>query len=140
MTLVCGAVAAFGQGGNYLSKNGVAINGYDAVAYFSDSSAVEGDKKFSLDWQGTTWLFKNQANLDKFKMTPARYAPQFGGYCAYGVSENHLAPTEPAAFTIIDDKLYLNYNMKVRELWRKDTKARIESGNVNWNTLKGTSK
>jgi YHS domain-containing protein len=139
-TFVLSVATAFTQTTNYFSKDGIAINGYDPVAYFSDNAAVDGNKQFAYDWMGTRWLFKNQTNLDNFKSSPEKYAPQFGGYCAYGVSENHLAPTEPAAFTIVDNKLYLNYNMKVRDTWRKETKARIENGNTNWNTLKESKK
>jgi len=131
---------AFAQNTNYFSKNGIAINGYDPVAYFTDSAAVEGQKEFAYDWMGVRWLFKNQANLKNFKSGPEKYAPQFGGYCAYGASENHLAPTEPAAFTIVDDKLYLNYNVKVRDLWRKDMQGRIKTANTYWNTLKMAKK
>jgi YHS domain-containing protein len=140
VTLSLCVATIFAQSSSYFTKDGISINGYDAVAYFSDNTAVEGNKQFGYDWQGATWLFKNQGNLEKFKLAPEKYAPQFGGYCAYGMSENHLAPTEPAAFTIVDDKLYLNYNMNVRELWRKDTNKRIETGNTNWKSLKNTGK
>ena len=70
-----------------------------------------------------------------FLKQPDKYVPQFGGYCAYGVSENHTSPTDPQAFTIVDDKLYLNYNLKVKELWSKEQKARIIKGNENWKIL-----
>lgn len=120
----------------YFNKSGVAINGYDPVAYFTDNKPVEGSKQFSYSWEGAEWHFRNQQNLDTFKQNPEKYAPQFGGYCAYGVSEDHKSPTQPEAFTIVDQKLYLNYNMKVKELWMKDTKGRIEKAEGNWVTLK----
>jgi hypothetical protein len=125
-----------GQSSSYTTQNGVAIKGYDAVAYFTDNAAVLGVKQYSYIWQGAEWHFKNQAHLDAFKASPQKYAPQFGGYCAYGVSQNHKAPTEPTAFTIIDGKLYLNYNDKVKETWRKDTKNNIEKAQTNWVMLK----
>jgi YHS domain-containing protein len=121
---------------HYYNPDGVAIKGYDPVAYFVDNAAVEGTKQFMYSWQGTEWHFKNQANLDAFKANPEKYAPQFGGFCAYGASQDHKSPTEPAAFTIVNDKLYLNYNLKVKALWIKDTKGNIEKAEGNWVTLK----
>jgi YHS domain-containing protein len=120
----------------YFNTSGVAIHGYDPVAYFTENKPVEGMKQFAYSWQGTEWRFKSQQNLDAFKTNPEKYAPQFGGYCAYGVSEDHKSPTEPDAFTILNDKLYLNYNTKVKEMWIKDTKGRIEKAEMNWPALK----
>jgi YHS domain-containing protein len=132
--LVAGNLAA--QSTNYFNTKGVAIQGYDPVAYFKQNAPVKGDKKFVYKWEGSDWYFASQENLDAFKTDPARYAPQFGGFCAYGVSEDHKSPTEPDAFTIVDDKLYLNYNAKVLELWRKDMKGRIAKAETNWIKLK----
>ena len=129
------ATNAFAQN-QYFNKNGIAINGYDPVAYFTENAAIQGSSDYSYEWNGNTWQFKNAANRDMFKSDPGKYSPQFGGYCAYGMSENHKAPTEPQAFTIVDDKLYLNYNMDVLKMWRKDTKGRIAKGEKNWESLK----
>lgn len=116
-------------------KNGIAINGYDAVAYFTESKPVEGKNDFSFDWNEAKWLFSSQVNLDAFKANPTKYAPQYGGFCAYGVSENHKSPTDPNAWTIVDDKLYLNYSKKVKELWSKDMPNRIQKANEFWPSL-----
>lgn len=116
-------------------KNGIAISGYDAVAYFAESKPVEGKTDFSFDWKDAKWLFSSQANLDVFKANPTKYAPQYGGFCAYGVSENHKSPTDPNAWTIVDDKLYLNYSKKVKELWSKDIPSRIQKANELWPSL-----
>jgi hypothetical protein len=124
----------------YSDDNGLAINGYDPVAYFLEDKPVRGFSQFTFVWQQTEWRFKNQANLDAFKLSPEKFAPQFGGYCAYGTSENHKSPTEPAAFTIVDDKLYLNYSMKVKQLWLKDMRGHITKAEVNWVTLKEKTK
>jgi len=132
-------VLANAQSPAYYNEKGVAIKGYDVVAYFTDHTPVEGSKNFSYNWEGTEWHFKNQANLDAFKANPVTYAPEFGGYCAYGVSENHKAPTDPAAFTIVDNKLYLNYSPEVKKLWIKDTKGRIKKAEENWQKLKGSN-
>jgi hypothetical protein len=121
---------------SYFAKDGIAINGYDAVAYFKSNAAMEGKKQFAYVWQNVTWQFTDQSNLDAFKLNPEKYAPQFGGYCAYGVSQNHKSPTEPGTFTVIDNKLYLNYNMQVRDMWRKDTDGLIKKATGNWSTLK----
>jgi len=120
----------------YFNTNGVAIHGYDPVAYFTENKPVEGSKEFSYQWQGTEWHFKNKANADLFKSNPEKYAPQFGGYCAYGVSEDHKSSTEPDAFTVVNDKLYLNYNKKVKELWSQDRDGRIKKAEMNWPGLK----
>jgi YHS domain-containing protein len=127
--------SVFAQEKAVYEKNGVAINGYDPVAYFKESNAVEGKEAFSYVWNETKWLFSSQENLDAFKANPAKFAPQFGGFCAFGVSENHKSPTDPNAWTIVDDKLYLNYNKKVKELWSKDIPTRIKKATDNWPLL-----
>jgi YHS domain-containing protein len=120
----------------FYSEDGKAIKGYDVVAYFTDNKATKGLEQFSHTWQGTVWNFRSQSNLDAFKANPEKYAPQFGGYCAYGVSENHKSPTDPKAFTVLNNKLYLNYSMGVKKLWLKDTVARIEKAENFWATLR----
>ncbi len=127
--------SSFSQTTKYYNSNGTAIKGYDVVAYFLQNAAVEGKDDFSFEWSGSKWKFSSQSNLDSFKVNPAKYAPQYGGYCAYGCSENHKSPTEPKAFTIINDKLYLNYNLKVKEYWIKDTANRIKAADKNWVSL-----
>jgi hypothetical protein len=82
------------------------------------------------------FLILYQANLDAFKLTPEKYAPQFGGYCAYGVSDDHKSPTDPDAWTIVDGKLYLNYNADVKTLWTKDQAGLIQKANELWPTIK----
>lgn len=130
------SVSSQAQTSTYYNPKGIALKGYDVVAYFTDGAAVKGDKKFSISWDSTTWHFRNQKNLDVFKADPQKYVPQFGGYCAYGASENHKAPTQPDAFTIVDGKLYLNYNRGVKELWLKDSAEHIRNAEENWPALK----
>lgn len=125
----------YSQGIKFNSKEGVAIKGYDPVAYFTQQKAVMGRDEFTLDWSGSIWKFSSKENLDSFTVNPGKYAPQFGGFCAYGCSENHLAPTDPEAWTIIDQKLYLNYNLKTRVVWLKDTATRIKNANSFWPAL-----
>lgn len=124
------------QTSSYYNTKGIAINSYDPVSYFTEQKPVMGSKDFNYSWNGVTWYFKNAANRDAFKSNPEKFSPQFGGFCAYGVSENHKSPTDPAAFTIVEDKLYLNYNQDVKKLWLKDTAAYIQKARENWNELK----
>src|SRR5688572_20851360 len=101
-------VSAYSQK-EVFSKSNLAIQGYDPVAYFKNSKPVQGKKEFSYSWKDATWNFASQENLEDFKNNPEKFAPQFGGYCAYGVADGHKAPTSPDAWTIVGDKLYLNY-------------------------------
>ena len=120
----------------YCCEDGKAIKGYDVVAYFNNNTARKGVKQFSFTWQGTVWYFESQRNLGAFEAKPEKYAPQFGGYCAYGVSEDHKSPTDPEAFTIVNEKLYLNYSKAVKKIWLKDTVERIEKAEKFWVILK----
>jgi YHS domain-containing protein len=115
--------------------NGVAIRGYDPVAYFLDNIPTEGLAEYSTTWQGVEWRFKSKENLDLFTGNPEKYAPQFGGFCAYGVSDNHKSPTDPSAFTVVNEKLYLNYSPKVKQLWSKDREMHIRRAETNWPSL-----
>ena len=117
-------------------KSGVAIRGYDPVAYFKEGQAIEGKDQFVYNWNEAEWHFFNQLNLDSFKTNPQKFAPQYGGYCAYGMSEGHKAPTDPNAWTIVNGKLYFNYSLKVRELWRDKKEEKIETADKNWPALK----
>jgi YHS domain-containing protein len=114
-----------------------AIRGYDPVSYFTESKPVKGDKQFSTEFNGATWCFSSEENMNAFKASPEKYAPQFGGYCAYAVSQNYTYETDPNAFTIVDDKLYLNYNLKTSEEWNSKRDEYIKLANTNWpNVLK----
>ncbi len=109
-----------------------AIEGYDAVSYFTVGKPLLGKKKFNYKWRGAWWYFVSQENLDKFKAMPESYAPQFGGYCAYGVSQNAAVRGDPLLWKIVDGKLYLNINKQVVEIWNKDVPGYIEMANKRW--------
>jgi YHS domain-containing protein len=100
--------------------NGIAIRGYDTVAYFTAGKPMEGKDEFSTEWSGATWKFASQEHLDLFTATPEKYAPQYGGYCAYGVANDALVKIEPELWHIVDDKLYLNFNRKFDNAWKED--------------------
>jgi YHS domain-containing protein len=117
------------------SGSGVAIHGFDPVAYFTQSQPVKGSPQFSHTWMGATWQFASAGNRDRFAAAPEKYAPQFGGYCAYAVSVGHTANIDPEAWRILDNKLYLNYSKGVQKKWEKDTAKSIEDGNRNWPML-----
>lgn len=124
------------QKAEVFSASSQAIRGYDPVAYFTEGKPVKGNKEFSYQWNDANWYFSSKADLDSFKKNPEKYAPQYGGYCAYGCSEGHKAPTDPNAWTIIDGKLYFNYSLKVKELWVKNTGERIAQADKIWPTIK----
>ena len=128
------APAAFA--GEVYTTNGVAINGYDAVAYFTDHKPVKGSDKFTSSYKGATFYFASAVHRDTFAKDPEHYAPQYGGYCAYGTAEGHKATTEPQAFTVVKDKLYLNYNDQVLRTWRTNISGYIEKANTNWDKVK----
>lgn len=117
-------------------KNGIAIQGYDPVAYFENAKAIEGKKEITAKYNDVTYLFSSEKNKALFLKNPAQYEPQFGGYCAYGMSNGYKAPVQPEAFTIVGNKLYLNYNLEVKEMWSKEQAARIEKAIKNWEKIK----
>lgn len=110
----------------------VAIKGYDAVAYFTDGKAVEGSSDHESKWMGATWRFATAANRDAFAKNPQKYAPQYGGYCAFGVSRGYAVGIDPEAWSIVEGKLYLNYNKEVRTEWLKDVPGYIKKADANW--------
>ena len=120
------------------AKDSIAINGYDPVAYFKEAKPVKGNTDFSIVYKGVNWIFANKENAELFRASPEKFEPQYGGYCAFGCSKGYKAKTSPDAWTIIDDKLYLNYNTDVRETWNKDQKGYIEKANAHWVKIKGT--
>jgi hypothetical protein len=117
------------------ARTSVAILGYDPVAYFTLGKPVEGQEDFMHVWKGAKWLFASQANRDLFIADPERYAPQYGGYCAYGVSRGYLVSIEPDKYAVIDGKLYLNYNGDVQAKWIKDPARYISQADARFPDL-----
>jgi YHS domain-containing protein len=111
---------------------GVAINGYDPVAYFTAHKPVAGKADITHSWKGATWRFASAQNRDAFRAAPEKYAPQYGGYCAYAVAKGYTAKTDPQAWRVVDDKLYLNYSKSVQGTWEKDIPGYIKSADKNW--------
>ena len=115
----------------YADRNG-AIRGYDPVSYFTAERPAKGSREFHHKWRGATWYFASAENRDAFAAAPERYAPQYGGYCAYGVANGYAVSIDPAAWSVVDGKLYLNYSLGVRESWNKDMSGYIRRADGNW--------
>ena len=114
---------------------GQAIRGYDPVAYFKEGRAVEGKKKYQYVWNGAKWNFSSDQNLNDFIRAPERFSPQYGGYCAWAVSQGYTASIDPEAWNVIDDRLYLNYSLDVQKTWSEDIPGNIRKADKNWPIL-----
>ena len=123
------------KGGFFGGRTDSAINGYDTVAYHTVGRPVPGTDAFVHEWMGAKWKFANQSNLDLFKADPTKYAPQYGGYCAYGVAKDNLVSVEPDKFKVIDGKLYLNYDAGVQATWSKDPAGYIREADRKFQSL-----
>lgn len=113
-------------------KDGVAVQGYDMVAYFTANKAVKGNPALTYDWNGARWQFSSAENRDAFAKAPEKYAPAFGGYCAYGVSRGYAVDIDPEAFTVDNGTLYLNYSKSVQRTWNSDRAGYIEKARQQW--------
>jgi YHS domain-containing protein len=125
------SVSATGQG--------IAIGGYDPVAYFTEGHPVAGSANFELRWNGATWRFASAGSRARFEANPAAYAPAFGGYCAWAISQNYIAPGDPLVWRIVNGRLYLNFNQRAKMLWEADLASAIARGNANWPAVLSTA-
>ncbi|WP_428408227.1 YHS domain-containing (seleno)protein [Hyphococcus sp.] len=125
--------AAFAEDPVYTGRfSNLAVDGYDPVAYFTEGEPVKGDKNFAADYNGAQWRFASADNLAAFKADPEKYAPQYGGYCAWAISQNYTARGNPMNWTIVEDKLYLNYNNEIQKRWEADIPSFIAKADENW--------
>jgi YHS domain-containing protein len=113
----------------------LAVQGYDPVAYFTDGKPVKGDKAFSTGYMGATFRFASAAHRDTFIANPEAYAPQYGGYCAWAVSQGYTAKGDARNWKIVDGKLYLNYNTSIQKKWEGDIPGFVSSANAHWPDL-----
>ncbi len=134
MALAAGPASAAGPVNKTLFGN--AIDGYDPLAYHLLGEPIEGSKKFTHEWMGATWRFISAAHLDLFAAEPERYAPAYGGYCAYGVSQGAKVGFNPDSWKIVDGQLYLNLNPSIQKRWEKDIAGHIAKADSNWGGLK----
>ena len=114
------------------SFTGLAIDGYDPVAYFTEHKPVKGSPEFSVEFGGAKYRFVSAANRDLFAKAPEKYVPQYGAFCAYAVSKGYTADTDPLAWKVVDGKLYLNYNAAAQKKWEEDVAGNIRKGDANW--------
>ena len=133
-------LALSAMAGQFNETDGVAIKGFDPVAYVTEQKAVPGLAEFTGIYKGSTFRFVNTANRDAFIANPEKFAPQYDGYCAYGVSRGYKAATSPDAFRVVDGKLYLNFNAEVKTTWAKDVPGYIGKADAQWPTVEKTTK
>lgn len=122
-------------GGVNVDGNGIAIKGYDPVAYFTAGAPQRGKKDITSKHQGATYRFASAENKALFDANPAKYAPAYGGYCAYGVAQGYKVKIEPDQFKIVGGKLYLNYDARVQSTWVKDIPGYIKTADNKWPKL-----
>jgi YHS domain-containing protein len=115
---------------------GVALGGYDATSYFT-GQPVAGDAAITQNWQGATWRFASTTNRDLFAANPEKYAPQYGGHCAFAAAKGSLAPGDPLAWTVHKSKLYINLSSSIRDTWSEDIEGYVAAGDANWPGLMG---
>ena len=134
-----GALTVRGQVSTRAINNarGIAIQGYDPVAYFTQNQAVKGSTRWTHTWQGVEWRFVSTEHRDAFVKEPARYAPAFGGYCAYGVTRGYAVDIDPEAFAVVDGSLYLNYSKGVQRTWNEDRAGYIDKARQRWPEVLG---
>jgi len=125
---------AFGQNKTLLNldKQGVAIQGYDPVAFFTQNKPVKGRPEFESKYNGARYLFATAEDKATFDANPAKYEPQFGGFCAYAASQNHTAPVKIEAFQIVNGRLLMQYDLDVQKTFNKDTQGNLQKADRNW--------
>ena len=138
--LFSGLCSLFGNGSNERinHKDGIALRGYDPVAYFTEGAPVKGDPGISYSWQGVSWQFSSEEHKDLFVANAEKYAPAYGGYCAWAMADGNLADADPQYWYIHDGTLYLNYNKRINEKWLKDIPDFIEKADDQWPDVKDT--
>lgn len=114
-----------------------AVGGYDPVAYFTEGRPVEGKRDITWTWKGVTWRFASERSRDAFKAAPETFAPQYGGHCAWAVSQGYTAKGDPKYWKVVNGKLYLNYNAQVQRDWERDVAGHIGKGDKNWPAVLG---
>ena len=134
---IFGALAALAHAGEVvnINKNGLALQGYDPVGYFTDGKPVKGSPEFTATYKGATYQFASAQHRDTFNQSPQKYEPQFGGFCGYAASINKLAPIEVEYFQVLHDRLVLQHNEKAWKLWHQDVEGNLKKADANWPTL-----
>ena len=132
VVLLCITISSSSAKPYYTTIKEGAIRGYDPVAYFSQSEAKKGSDEFAYEWEGVVWYFVSEENLQAFQENPQKYAPQYGGFCAYAVVNGQVAVSDPNAWSIHNEKLYLNFNQQVKNIWLLNKEEYILNADRNW--------
>jgi YHS domain-containing protein len=134
LLLLLVSVPVFGQNKTLLNldRQGIAIQGYDPVAFFTQNRPVKGRPEFETKYNGARYLFASADDKSTFDANPAKYEPQFGGFCAYAASQNHTAPVKIEAFQIVNGRLLMQYDLGVRKEFNKDTQGNLQKADKNW--------
>ncbi|MCC5985022.1 MAG: YHS domain protein [Rhodobacteraceae bacterium] len=136
-TLLAPALPVPARAQAVFAEGGLALRGYDPVAYFTEGAPRRGLETYSTHWQGAEWRFATAAHRAAFVADPAAHAPQYGGYCAWAVAEGYLAPVDPEAWAIVEGRLYLNFNTRIQRRWARDIPGFIARADANWPGLGG---
>lgn len=115
-----------------VDKRGVALQGYDAVSFFADGRPAKGDPSLSARYEGATWYFSTPEHKAAFEAMPERYAPAFGGFCAYGASRGYTASVEINTWQIVAGRLLLNYSQSVRRKFDSNQAENLRKADANW--------
>lgn len=141
-TLIKGSVmvallltVSYAFAGDFANSN-VGAGGYDLVAYQTHGTATRGTGWHAVLHEGTTYLFASKQNRKAFEKHPDRYLPQYGGYCAYGLSVGKKFYADPTVWKVVDGKLYLNLDSKIQKKFEGDLSANIEKADAHWPRLK----
>lgn len=118
------------------NTNDLAIQGYDPVAYFTQEAPTKGLATYTATYKNAIYHFSTEKNRDLFRLSPAKYAPQYGGFCAFGVTKGRKFDTDPTAWRVVDGKLYLNLNKDVQKVWLEDVPGYITNANETWTAIK----
>ena len=127
------------ESGQFYEKHGVAIDGFDPVAYFEDHRAVKGDPAITMVYKGSTFLFASPAHQAAFARMPEQFAPQFGGYCAYGVAEGVKAEIDGTIWEVVEGRLYLNHDPQVQARWKTNRSVLLREAQTNWPAVESST-
>lgn len=116
----------------FSAQGGVAIGGYDPVAFFETGHAVQGSPEHALMWKGAVWRFSSAGNQIRFEMNPWAYAPMFGGYCAFAMAQGRLTTADPELWVIVEGELFLLNSPQVRARWQAEAEALIAEARDHW--------
>lgn len=131
--LVMTSVAEAGP--QYVGRDGLAVGGYDVVSYHTGETPVEGLETITTQYNGVTWQFASEAHRDLFLADPMRYAPAYDGHCAYAAAHGNKTRTDPLAYAVVDDVLYLNFSPRIQNRWAEDVPGYLERSEANWPEL-----